>query len=70
VNEAGFATSVEFSPQAPTKVRFIQGAVRVPDGFVMVESVKFAPGKVTFVSVTGKTVEAKVAHGFLKSGEL
>ncbi len=70
VNEAGFATSVEFKADAPTKVRFIQGAVRVPDDFVMVESVKFAPGKVTFVSVTGKTVEAKVTHGFLKTGEL
>ena len=70
VSDAGFPTAVEFSPDAPTKVRLIQGAVRVPDGFVVVEDVKFAPGKVTFTSVTGKTVEADVAHGFLKTGEL
>ena len=51
-------------------MNYIQGAVKIPDGFEMVKTLEFAPGQVTFVSTTGQRVTAPVRHEFLKTGKL
>jgi len=54
----------------PTVVNFIQGAVKIPEGFENVKTARFGKREVTFVSVTGKEVTVQVDHAFLKTGEL
>jgi hypothetical protein len=54
----------------PYAVNYIQGAIRVPEGFDVVRSVEFAPGSATFVAASGKRVSTPVAWEFLKSGSL
>ena len=66
----GIPTAVELSPDHPTIVNYIQGIVKIPEGFENVRSAKFEPGKVTFVSITGKQVSATVNWEFLKTGTL
>ena len=70
LNKEGVATSVKLEGTKPTIVYYIQGVVKIPDGFEMVKSLEFAPGEVTFVSTTGKRVTTKVRHAFLKTGKL
>jgi hypothetical protein len=67
ISKAGFPTTVTFSPTRPTTVKLIQGVVKVPKGFVNVKEVRFAPGKVTFLSTKGKSVTADIRHEFLTS---
>ncbi len=70
LTKEGVATSVELITARPTVVNYVQGVVRIPDGFDCVKSLTFAPGSVTFISTTGKQVTAPVRHDFLKSGRL
>ncbi len=70
LTKEGLETSVELSADKPTSVNYIQGVVKVPEGFENVKTLEFAPGEVTFVSTTGKRVTAPVRHEFLKSGKL
>jgi len=51
-------------------VNFIQGAVKVPDGFENVKTVEFEPDAATFISTTGRKVLVRVDHDFLKNGKL
>lgn len=66
----GVPTALELTAAKPTAVNYIQGVVRIPAGFENVQHLEFAPGEVTFVSVTGKRVTCAVRHEFLKSGKL
>jgi hypothetical protein len=70
LTKEGVETVVELSADKPTTVNYIQGVVKIPEGFENVQSVEFAPGEVTFVSTTGKRVTAAVRHEFLKTGKL
>lgn len=70
LNREGVVTAVELTPKLPTRVNYIQGVVRVPRGFLRVREVHFAPGSVTFLSVTGKRVAAAVNHEFITTGTL
>jgi hypothetical protein len=70
LSKEGIATSIELKEGKPTTVNYIQGVVKIPDGFEMVKTLEFTPGEVTFVSTTGKRVTAPVRHEFLKSGKL
>ena len=70
LNKEGVATSVKLEGTKPTIVYYIQGVVKIPDGFEMVKSLEFAPGEVSFVSTTGKRVTTKVRHSFLRTGKL
>lgn len=70
LNKEGVATSVKLEGTKPTIVYYIQGVVKIPDGFEMVKSLEFALGEVTFVSTTGKRVTTKVRHAFLRTGKL
>ncbi|HUU58831.1 MAG TPA: hypothetical protein VMZ50_04760 [Phycisphaerae bacterium] len=70
LSRQGVGTSVRLSPKAPAAINYIEGVVRIPRGFRKVRAASFAPGKVTFTSVTGKKVTARVNHAFLATGEL
>ena len=70
LSKDGIATAVKLSPKRPTAVNYIQGVVKVPRGFARVASARFAPGKVTFTSVTGAKVAVPVKHEFLRTGEV
>lgn len=67
ISKAGFPTCVTFSRTQPATIKLIQGVVKVPKGFANVKEVRFAPGKVTFVSTKGKSVTADIRHEFLTS---
>ncbi len=70
LNEAGFATAVTLSPDCPTVVNYIQGALPVPVEFgESVAAVSFAPDEVVFRSDRGNEVRARVAWDFLTRGE-
>ena len=68
LSKEGIATAVTLTADKPTTVNYIQGVVRIPEGFENVKTLEFAPGEVTFVSTTGKRVTAPVRHEFLATG--
>jgi hypothetical protein len=70
LTKEGVKTTVKLSAEKPTAVNYIQGVVKIPEGFENVKSAEFAPGEVTFVSTTGKRVTAPVRHEFLRTGKL
>lgn len=70
LTKEGVATAVQLSADKPTAINYIQGVVKIPDGFENVKSLEFAAGSVTFVSTTGKKVTAPVRHEFIRSGKL
>ena len=70
LTKEGVATALALSADKPTAVNYIQGVVKIPDGFENVKTLEFAPGAVTFISTTGKRVTAPVRHEFLKTGKL
>lgn len=70
LTKQGVETSVALSADKPTAVNYIQGVVKIPEGFENVKTLEFAPGEVIFVSTTGKRVSAPVRHEFLKTGKL
>ena len=66
----GIPTAVEFPEKRLLLVNYIQGIVKIPEGFETVHSARFEPGRVTFVSITGKQVSTAVNWEFLKNGTL
>jgi len=70
LNAMGIPTAVKLTRSRPTVVNHIQGVVKVPKGFECVKTASFAPGKVTFTSITGKKVTAPVCHEFLTTGQM
>jgi len=68
LSRRGFPTTLEFSPDKPTEIRYIQGVSRVPAGFGKVVNAEFAPGQVTFVDEAGTRVTVPVKHEFLAGG--
>jgi hypothetical protein len=69
LTKEGVETSIDCSSDAPATVNYIQGVVKIPEGFENVQTLEFAPGEVTFVSTTGKRVAAPVRHEFLATGK-
>ena len=70
LTKEGVDTALELSADKPTSVNYIQGVVKVPEGFDVVKSVEFKPGEVVFTSASGKTATAAVRHEFIKTGKL
>ena len=70
LTKEGVDTALELSADKPTSVNYIQGVVKVPEGFDVVKSVEFKPGEVIFTSASGKTATAAVRHEFIKTGKL
>ena len=69
INKAGIPTTLKLSPKRPTVVNYIEGVVKVPRGFDRVKAVRFAKGRVTFLSASGKRATAPVNHDFLCTGK-
>ena len=65
INSQGIPTSVHIHAKHPLEVRYIQGAVSVPQGFCDVSKVTFAPGSATFHCAAGSQVKVPVNHEFL-----
>ena len=70
LTKEGVDTALELTADKPTSVNYIQGVVKVPEGFDVVKSVEFKPGEVVFTSASGKTATAAVRHEFIKTGKL
>jgi hypothetical protein len=66
----GVKTAVELKGGEPFTINYIQGVVKVPAGFDVVESLEFGPGTVKFNSAGGPSVTASVKHEFLRGGKL
>ena len=70
LTKEGVETAVELTADKTTEINYIQGVAKIPDGFDVVQKLEFAPGKVTFISASGKRATAPVRHEFLKTGKL
>jgi hypothetical protein len=70
LTKEGVRTAIDLKADKPTSINYIQGVAKVPDGFDMVKTLEFEPGKVTLVSTTGQKVTVPVRHEFLKTGKL
>lgn len=70
LRQAGVATAIELRREVPTEVRYIQGAVQLPEGFDEVAEVRFEPGRMVVTSPRGETVSIAVRHEFLRTGRL
>lgn len=69
LSKEGVATAIELTCDTPTTVNYIQGVVRIPQGFECVNTLEFAPSLVTFVSTTGARVSTPVRHEFLNTAK-
>ncbi|MBG88135.1 MAG: hypothetical protein CMO80_14705 [Verrucomicrobiales bacterium] len=67
LTQDGIQTAVDL--KGDFTVNYIQGVVKIPDGFTEVANVEFAGGVATFVSTGGHRVTTAVRHEFLKSGQ-
>ena len=69
LSKEGVATAIELTSNTPTTVNYIQGVVRIPQGFECVKTLEFLPSLVTFVSTTGARVSTPVRHEFLNTAK-
>ena len=70
LSKEGVPTSIELKSDQPTSIRYIQGAVRVPEEFDIVKSIEFSPGKAKLISAAGPAVEVTVRHEYLQDGKV
>ncbi len=70
VNRKGFKTAMKLTPETPTTIRYIQGALKVPAAFGRVRKASFEKGKVVFHGQGGRKAVARVTWSFLADGEL
>jgi hypothetical protein len=70
LTKEGVPTTIELKADQPTSIRYIQGAVRVPESFDIVKSIEFSPGKAKLISAAGPAVEVNVQHEYLSDGKL
>lgn len=64
------ATAIQLSEAKPTVVPYIQGVAKVPEQFDIVETITFAPGRITLRSQSGQSVSVPVDHEFLTTLQL
>jgi len=69
INQQGIKTALDLSKNNPTQIRYIQGVVRVPEAFQVVNTIEFSPGQITLVSSDGQRISAPVNHEFLRTGD-
>jgi hypothetical protein len=65
INEAGFPTACELSPEHPTSIKFIQGIAKITADFTELKDIAFGYNSVTFNSTTGESVTIAVNHQFV-----
>jgi hypothetical protein len=64
ISRQGIPTCVRLDGNHPFEIRYIQGAVNVPPGFLDVAKVDFVQGSATFHSPNGKRVRVPMDHQF------
>ncbi|MCE9607794.1 MAG: hypothetical protein K8U03_23150 [Planctomycetia bacterium] len=69
LTKAGVKTAITFQGERATTINYIQGAVRVPAGFDIVDHVDFTPQSAKFTSASGKEVTVPVSTEFLRFGK-
>ena len=69
LNEEGIRTATVLSPETPTVVSYIQGAVAIPEGFDVVADVAFGDGEILLRSASGLEVVTPVDWEFVQGGE-
>jgi hypothetical protein len=67
MNERGIPTAFELSPDRPTVIAYIQGAIAVPEGFRELKEVRFETDGVRFLSTEGPEATARVDWSFLEA---
>ena len=70
IRQHGVVTRQKLTAEQPFDVNYIEGIVRVPEGFSEVASIEFGDGEVTFVSPSGERVTASVEVDFLQTGAI
>ena len=70
ISAEGLKTCHELAGDRPFVVTYIQGVVRIPEGFGHVRTAEFTPDGVKFRCATGGEVFARVQHQFLYRGSL
>jgi len=70
ISRSGIPTSVRIRRGQTLDVRYIQGAVTVPEGFDRVASVRFSEGEAEFRSSSGHTVAVPVETHFLSAKQM
>ena len=70
LTKQGVATALAWRAEEATAVNYIQGVVKVPPSFAMVQTLEFKPASVIFIAPNGQRVTAAVQHEFLKTGQL
>lgn len=68
LTQAGIRTAQDLNGNF--SVNYIQGVVKIPQGYTETANVEFGLGSVTFISTGGHRVKTSVQHEFLKSGQL
>ena len=70
LTKQGVATALAWRAEEATAVNYIQGVVKVPPSFAMVQTLEFKPASVIFIAPNGQRVTAAVQHEFFKTGQL
>ena len=70
ITDEGLPTCHELDGARPFVVTYIQGVVRIPEGFGHVRTAEFTPNGVLFRCGTGGEAFARVQHQFLYRGSL
>jgi hypothetical protein len=70
INRRGIPTAREFRADAPSEIRYIQGAVRIPAGFDRVTDAQVEADRIVFRSPAGLSVPCRVQPGYLDTGAL
>jgi len=70
LSKEGVATTLELKADRPTTVNYIEGVIKVPTTFDVVQAIEFTPGQATFISENGQQVTTAVNHEFVKTGQL
>jgi hypothetical protein len=63
IRDLGVVTTTELCG-APMEIRYVQGAVRVPEEFGRVVGVEFQPGRAVFTAMSGQQAHARVDWEF------
>ncbi|HAK46486.1 MAG TPA: hypothetical protein DCO79_11285 [Spirochaeta sp.] len=66
LNRQGLKTSIMLTDDNPTTVKYVQGIVRIPDGFDRVGSVEKIDDGIKLISENGKTVLTRVDLSFIQ----
>ena len=65
LSAAGIRTAVALDASRTTEIRSIQGAVRVPEGFGRIRTIRFEDHGIVLVPEAGPPVSVPVRHDFL-----